>query len=257
MPAIDRAYEQELFRSCRILFGAEVDIGRDFLFCLQTAGIKSAFRRRAFLTHPDLAGRRGGAAASESTRVFIEARQAYESLLDFIRRKNTCGVPGNRTARTQPAGRGPRRDARRKPGGEGRPEYFYRGKLPARTLLLGEFLFYAGAVSWEALIRAIVWQRRQRPRLGEMASRRGWVGRGKARAVALEKGPGTPMGKALVDCGLLNRGQVRFLLRNQRHLQKNLGEYFVSRGHLSPGRLGSLLLARSRHNAACAARPAR
>ena len=59
----------------------------------------------------------------------------------------------NREPREALAGRPPR------PKASG---YHYRGALPHRRLLLGEFLFYSGLINWDSLIKAIVWQRRQR-----------------------------------------------------------------------------------------------
>jgi hypothetical protein len=37
--------------------------------------------------------------------------------------------------------------------------------MPKRHLLFGEFLYYSGAVSWNAFIKSIMWQRMQRPQV--------------------------------------------------------------------------------------------
>jgi len=124
-------------------------------------------------------------------------------------------------------------------------------------LLFGEFLFYSGVISWEALIEAIVWQRRQRPRIGEMAVREGYARPEEIRRVALAKKLGTPLGEAMVRAGLLGRREVERLVRRQRLRQRLLGEFFRSRSLLRREDLNSLAGALLRHNVRSTARAAR
>ncbi len=250
-PVIDRAYEQKLLHSCRVLFGPGVDIGWEFLLYLQPSGIKTAFRRRALLTHPDRASRHGTGAALAGTALFIESKDACDNLLDFVRKRHTLSPPRDR---------GPHRPSTPGPGAAaaGRKtchsrhrdtrSYRYRGDLPRRRLLLGEFLFYSGIISWDSLIKAIVWQRSQRPRLGEIAARRGWVKESDTRWLARHKRLGLPMGEALVRGGLLSRAQVQTLLRRQRQMQRALGEFFVSRGLVSRQEIERLAGGLAEHN---------
>ena len=44
---------KQFLRSCRILFGPEVQITPQFLGYLQPAGVKTAYRKLAMETHPD------------------------------------------------------------------------------------------------------------------------------------------------------------------------------------------------------------
>ena len=46
---------------------------------------------------------------------------------------------------------------------------FYRGPVPRRRLRLAEFLYYSGRDSWQTLINAIVWQKMEKPKFGELA----------------------------------------------------------------------------------------
>ena len=48
---------------------------------------------------------------------------------------------------------------------------YYPGNVPKRKLRFGEFLYYNKHIDWDTLIRAVVWQARSRPRLGEIAVR--------------------------------------------------------------------------------------
>lgn len=258
---MDRAYEQKLFDSCRVLFGADVDVSWDFLLYLQPSGIKTAFRRMALLTHPDRVPQQESGAAGGAD-LFIRSKDACDRLLDFISRRHQLRPPGTvraprRAARRHPPPHHPPPARESSPRKRGPRSYYYRGALPRRRLLLGEFLFYRGAVSWESLIRAIVWQRRQRPRLGDIASKRGWISEEEAGVLSRTKGLGVPMGEALVRAGLLSRVQVQMLLWRQQRMQAALGGYFVSEGLLTRQRLEGLVEELGRHNSAypCAGRP--
>ena len=77
----------ELFQACETIFGSEVKVSNDFLEYLQPIGIKTAYRKRAFETHPDRAKVLGSFARDLNTE-FIDVRQAYEKLLLFVETKN-------------------------------------------------------------------------------------------------------------------------------------------------------------------------
>ena len=246
---INKAHEQRLFDSCRILFGSEVDIGWDFLFYIQLSGLKSAFRKRALLTHPDREAHRRKCGSPAEAKSFIITREAYDHLLDFIRKRHTfrhrvkTPAQARHGAKAPPRSRPPRNDRK-----SASSDFFYSGNLPRRRLLMGEFLFYSGVVSWESLIKAIVWQRRQRPKLGRIASEKGWILPDQARFAALRKRAGTPIGEALIHFGLLERWQVDALLWRQRRMQTALGELFIRAGLISRGRLYHLLKKFDLHN---------
>lgn len=243
----NKAQAERLFHSCRVLFGPRVDVSWGFLYHIQMSGLKSMFRERALLTHPDRALLRGE--ASPRPDRFIAARDAYEHLSRFIRTRHTLRPPGGRAPRHRPApkpdGAEQSRPPGRKRGGRSR-----RGGLPNRRLLFGEFLLYDGHIGWDTLIKAVVWQRRQRPKLGDMASARGWISPGQARAVAGKKKPGAYMGEELVRRGLLTPAQVKSLLWRQRYLQQPLGNYFAVRGHLAQTELEALAQRCRNHNRA-------
>ena len=120
--------------------------------------------------------------------------------------------------------------------------------MPGRTLMFGEYLFYSGAVSWDALIGAIVWQRRQRPRFGEIARRWGWITERDILAGFGERKHGEQLGQSLVRLGILSEIQLNMLIRRQRGLQSPIGEYFVANGHFSPMSLDRLLQGYREHN---------
>jgi len=48
-------HKKDLLNACRILFGPAVQLSIDFLRDLEPSKLKSAYRKRAFETHPDRA----------------------------------------------------------------------------------------------------------------------------------------------------------------------------------------------------------
>ncbi len=45
--------EDRLFEACRILFGNDIEVSREFLCYLQEEGVIRAFRKRAMDFHPE------------------------------------------------------------------------------------------------------------------------------------------------------------------------------------------------------------
>lgn len=251
---------RDILKACRILFGQEIELSVDFLYYMQSSGIKSAYRKRALETHPDVAAREEGDFSDERAQEdepFIETHWAYERLIEFIgmrdsrhaRRHQPMRVPGTVV---QPGRhrikRRPRRSASGRPWTEGPGGHYFRGQMPRRQLMLGEYLFYGGHVSWEALIKAIVWQRRQRPRFGDMAVRWGWLKEGHIEEGFRNRRLGEQIGQSLSRLGLLSDSQLGALVIKQRGLQRPIGEFFVLKGYLEAHRLNELLECHRKHN---------
>jgi hypothetical protein len=245
--------EKKLFKACLILFGSRVDISRDFLNYIQTAGVKRAYRRMAMLTHPDMNVGVDSESRGRKTRSFIETNWAYENLLDFIKKRDNGGVSFQKRASRpvyrpvhRPRKRPARRAAERKP--PERTGYYYSSHIPRHRLLFGQYLFFSGSVSWEALVKAIVWQRRQRPRLGEIAKKEGWLSDAQIRRLVAGRKYGEPLGETAVRLRYLKRTQLNTLLRSQWHSQKLFGEYFVLHNHMSGVGLKGLYMEFIKHN---------
>ncbi len=128
-------------------------------------------------------------------------------------------------------------------------ERYYKGLFPTYKLKMGQFLYFAGEISWQDLVRAMRWQRDQRPAYGEMAKAWGWLtDRDIAAVRAATDLPGM-FGERAVALGLLSEKQAAFLVRHQHHCQPRLGDYFVRERLLLPQELNRLLAALNRHNA--------
>jgi hypothetical protein len=228
-----------------MIFGPNIRITPEFLYCLQPGGLKSAYRKRALETHPDRARALGQYERELQTR-FRKVQEAYELLSVFLE-------SNSRRIRTQPAGARPRRQrpaaaGQRTRRARARPDHFYRGALPRRSLRLGQFLYYSGRVSWRALIEAIVWQRRQRPRIGQIAVDYGILAPGDIARILSVKDLHERFGECALRIGCITRFEQSALLGRQKMLQQRIGEYFIGRRLLSARELERLICQQRHHN---------
>ena len=77
--------ETEVFRACRTLFGPELQLNREFLSYLQPAGVRSAYRKKAKVTHPDRFALSAGATRSRQKRLFQDLNQAHETVQIYLK----------------------------------------------------------------------------------------------------------------------------------------------------------------------------
>lgn len=275
--------ERELFRSCQVLFGPHLDISREFLEYLQGPGVKSAYRRRALETHPDLVASRDGIIESHRAgELFRTVHQAYENLSNYLAARdkgfrfscfkarknyhshgfNNADVNNMGRSRTgASAGQAKTyqqsRSNKRFGKDDGwKADSLYQGPLPNRRLLLGHFLYYAGIINWRTVIKALVWQRANRPRLGEIGRRFGWLtDEAIIEIVRNSQGLRRPFGKTAIELGRLTAPQLKLILFQQKCLQKRFGEFFVEQEMLTPDEMVELIARHEEHNAAFRRRP--
>ncbi|MCD4689564.1 MAG: J domain-containing protein [Desulfuromonadaceae bacterium] len=261
--------EIEVFKACRTLFGAEVDLSLDFLSYLQPSGVKIAYRQRVKETHPDTFV--GDAAQTRhQTGLFQEVAAAYELFGNFFKqRERGLGLAGRtrsspRTSQPQPQPPGGFRSsrptkektqARRSPGWGPTPRqpHLYCGHLPGRTLEFGMFLYYQRLIDYRLLVEALVWQRGQRPNLGDIAQRWGWLNNQEIRTVLASRGHLRRFGEKAVHLQYLSERQLQTLLYYQRSQQKRLGEFFVEKKILTAADIDRLVLEQQAHNRQVAA----
>lgn len=250
--------ENELVRACRILFGPETAISRDFFVRLQPSGISKAFKKKALAVHPDRLITANEEAKKKGIELFIEAQWARERLILFCKSRDSarqCRSKGAWSPATAAHGHAahPCRD-RRYTDGRIHSDRLYAGVLPQRSLLFGEFLYYSGIISWKTFIEAIVWQRRQRPRFGTIALQWRYLTEREIGTILVARQFSESMGEAALRMGLLSPLQVNTILYYQRLLQRRIGEYFVEHGCLTSERVETLLRKCKRHNARFASR---
>ncbi len=248
--------DKTLFRACRILFGPDVMLNRSFLYYLQPSGISNAFRKRALDTHPDRVAMLDEATRKKCTNLFIEADWAREQLISFCRKRDSGSPPPARKKRPEAWETTDRQEHRGREHAQQQPQgarqgqsKFHSGVVPQRRLFFGEYLYYSGEVPWNAFIKAIVWQRRQRPRFGEIARRWRYLTDSEMRMIMLRKKYCEPIGETAVRTHSLNQFQVNTILFHQMFIQKPIGEYFIEKGHLTKDRVNELLETFRQHNA--------
>ncbi|WP_305042208.1 J domain-containing protein [Geoalkalibacter sp.] len=230
--------ETEILKACRTLFGAEVWLDRHFLFYLQHDGAKAAFRKRAKETHPDRFPGEPQIQRRQSEQFQAVAR-AYDLVNSFLNtRDRGLWPPRAKPAATRQASPGA---DRRPPGPKS------SAPLLQRTYPLGLFLYTQGLIPYRTLIEALVWQRRQRPSIGETAQRWGWLNEAAVRTILSQRGHHR-FGEKAVDLGLLTPFQVRTLLFYQRSRHQRLGQFFVDKGLITPTELEELVRQMQEHN---------
>lgn len=289
------APEQELYKACQVIFGPDLNVSRHFLEYLQLSGVKTAYRRRAKETHPDLLVKKGSFAMRRGAQQFQTVQQAYENLKIYVaaREKGYRFLPSHsrsaycRAAKPQASASSVRqqrarqqarwqqwqqqkaeavrrqaamaRAAARAEARQNRQQAahsqsrktnkLFTGTLPRRSLLFGHFLYYSGLIDWQTLVKALIWQRTNRPRVGEIGQRFGWLTVADIAAILQNKSARDMFGKAAVADGKLTRSQLRMILSFQKSQQQRIGEYFVRQGIINRRKLAELLYLFQTHNA--------
>jgi hypothetical protein len=130
-------------------------------------------------------------------------------------------------------------------------DHYWSGPLPQHELLLGQFLYYSGAISWRTLIGAIHWQYGQRQRFGEIAVAQGHLTATAWQRVLRLAKPLEPCGDAAVRLGYLSTQTRDAIVATQRWRQPRFGRYFIERGTLRTDELLEATLRQWQHNRAC------
>lgn len=231
--------EVELIDACRILFpSAEVD--REFLSYVQLDGLKNAYRHRVWECHPDACGS-DSHDTRRQTELFRRSVEAYRLLSEYLKKRKP--VLPLRQAQAV-FGVSPRIQVSARAAGE----QYYDGPLPSIELKIGLFLYYSGTISYQALVRALLWQRSQRPPIGDLAVKWGWLSEEDVVMVLHATHIVGSFGERAVNLGLMTASQLNILLIHQRTMQQPIGKYLVSHSLMSELSLQHHLRQLARHN---------
>ena len=237
--------ETALLNACRTLFGNEVNLTHEFLDYLQPSGAKTAFRNQAKVHHPDAHACSSAHIREQQTERFREIRQAYDLLIEYLEKRPLLRASSLRRRSAQAtsywAKSPPRQSSQQKP--QPKPV-----SIPSIPLEFGMYSFYQGKVTYQQLIEALVWQRRQRPTLGAIAQKWGWLSETKVTQILGYRGKAVRFGKKAIELGYLKPHQVDALLHYQRSLQKRIGQYFVEKGLLSEEEANRISQSLIKHN---------
>jgi len=131
-------------------------------------------------------------------------------------------------------------------------DHYFEQQIPTRQLPFGQFLYYSGAISWKQLIDALVWQRQQRPMIGQLARKWGILTEQQVQAVLERRRASGRYEVKFADfaeeLGFLTAKDKMALCGRMKMLQKPIGQYFVDQGIFSRDQLTDLLSAHRRHN---------
>jgi hypothetical protein len=247
--------EADIIKACRTLFGPEVSLSQEFLCYLQPSGAKSAYRQKVKETHPDSFAGLDSRIQREKTGMFQELVAAYETVSDFFKqRESGLWVAREKPPARRPAPDPPPQETRCRQSDHGvRPEREEprrsNGFLPSRPLEIGLFLYYQGIITYRQLIDALIWQRKQRPNLGDIAQRWGWLNEKDVKAILCHRGLFGRFGEKAVTLEFLTERQLNTLLFYQRSRQQKLGRYFVEHCILSAEAMERLATEQKTHNA--------
>lgn len=255
MPGIP-SISSEIFQDCETIFGPEIRVSADFLEYLQPVGIKAAYRKRALETHPDRAVVLD-TLARDLNAEFINVREAYERLLSFVETRRNFETPyfdGWRTRQTyssqnfQNSGERSYHQSRWHKKQKNYADHFYNGSIPKVNLMLGQFLYYSGLISWQTLIEAICWQRRQRPLIGQIATSWGLLSYQDVLQILTIRDFDEKFGECAFRTGYISIFELFALLGKQKKFQRPLGEYFIERGILSSAEIIKIIEKQLAHN---------
>jgi hypothetical protein len=244
--------ETNILNACKTLFGQETRVSPQFLLSLKPNLLKTVFRKRALETHPDFFSDRGAFVQRKQTEMFQVVNEAYRIMRSYCERRDR-----DRSFRHYPAAAAAAAAAKSADTASGpRPALpvhdsglRYRGPVPERPLEIGRYLYYRGRIPYHILLKAVQWQMRQRPSVGAIARRWGWLDDRSVYAILSFRGTQRLFCQRALHIGALSSYQVRTLLGYQRTLQKKLGQYFVEHGHIPLGEMEQLAADHSRHNA--------
>jgi len=237
---------QDLLNAYHVIFGSSGGVSVDVLRHLHPSALKIAYRRKAFETHPDRS-LIVGKMEDEMNDCFVEVTLAYETLQSALKNLHSTGVRyddrikrefNKRTTNTVN-----RNDT---------ADFFYKGGIPKRKLLIGQFLYYSGIVSWKRLIEAISWQKMQRPLIGQIAMKWGILNEYDILTIikqrALERSFNKRFGEYAWLKGYITSYELLALLGKQRMLHRPIGEFFVEKRILPAWNIDRMIERLNSHN---------
>jgi len=242
------AHEAELLSACRVLFGPDVEVTMDFLWYLQPEGAKLAYRKRARESHPDAHPWARCEQRKHLQEEFYHLSNAYQTLQSYLASRKKA-QPGRSADQPNPVQRSnPRTQCTQ----QQLRELYYQGPVPWIELKLGRYLYFRGLVSYQAVLQALNWQRMQRPTIGALARRWGWLSDTAVHRILQTEQVSGRFGQRARRLGLLSHEQVQTLLTAQQRAQKRIGEFFVVQGLLQEMQLAILDCEHLLHNRAVA-----
>lgn len=262
----DRALENEILEAFVLLFDPKCSVSIRTVKSIKPLEIKLAYRRKALQTHPDRA-RFIGKNERVLAALFTQVTSAYEKLCEHSKDdwqvlKNLAPTKftgemhsyQKENAKKDEKGREKEPQQAHDPSSQPKTEPHggtscrFKWGIPNEELLLGQYLYYTGAVTWDELIRAIIWQRNQRPLFGEIAFSWKMLTRDDINRILKEKKRSDRIGEYAVRNGFISRLQQLAIVGKQKGMQVPIGQYFIDNGTMTLSELSVLVEQQRQHN---------
>ena len=225
----------EIASALRLLYGDQITARPDMLRTLDPEALKAAFRKRAMELHPDRA-KIIGKSSDELSEMFKDVQTAYEQLRELL-------GPSFDASRHFKKPDKPHMGRNHTPG-----EHYWEADIPRSKLLLGQFLYYTGLVTFNTLVSAITWQRQQRPTFGKIAGMWDYLSDSQMREIMASRKSGEKLGEAAIRLGYLSPFQRTAVIGFQKWLQRPIGEFFQEIGILEEAEIVYLIGLMKKHN---------
>jgi curved DNA-binding protein CbpA len=248
-----------------LLFGSEIFNYVDFLRGLSPSELKTAYRRKAFETHPDRAHTLGKNRDTMDGR-FKKVITAYERLNSVVQggiihilrdeapKKEKTTRPYHYSQTRQKSASGfsytgyTRNSKYTQMTRKSTSDRYHNGSIPKRELLIGQFLYYSGLISWKTHFDAVYWQRKRRPIIGKIALDWGILTSDDIRRILTERNYKEQFGDYALRNGFITHFEHLAIIGRQKKLQPPIGEYFIQKGILAGTELKNMIESLKIHN---------
>ncbi|MDY6934145.1 MAG: J domain-containing protein [Spirochaetota bacterium] len=233
--------DDEIINAFLLLFDPIRKVSPNLISGLKQEEIKTAYRKKAFETHPDRA-KSIGESESDMAERFKQVNLAYEKLYSFL--ENNLSSLNNINSSESDHNSNKSNSKRKKWASDP----FYNGIIPNMELLIGQFIYYSGYISWGTLIQAIVWQRRQRPLFGQIAIDWNILSEEEIREILQVKTYKDKIGEYALRNDYISLFEYMAIMGKQRNLQRPIGEYFIQNGFVNSKNMESMVKRLQVHN---------
>ncbi|HOO72586.1 MAG TPA: J domain-containing protein [Spirochaetota bacterium] len=254
-----------LINAYSLLFTGSNFSSMEQIYKLNITSLKSAYRDKIKNNHPDRARHLGISEHILSER-FKQITHAYDELRHFIytcEGANIASIRNNHSGDNKKhtwfyhkesadgtAYHSANEKEKQSETGESSKNQSDRSQqhMPKNELPFGQFLLFSGVISLQVLIKAIIWQREQRPTFGSIAREWNLLSLNEIALIFKNRRRNEKFGECALRLGYLNTFQKNAILTRQKNAQKPLGRYFVENNLISPLELELHLVNQKKHN---------
>ncbi len=233
----------KVVNDCCLLFDFKIFNYIYFVKNLSPLALKTAYRKKAFGAHPDRAGVLGKN-KEVLDKHFKIITNAYENLNSIVQGKVKYIVKDDVPKRRSAGFTNRYRQLKQKRA----PVRFHIGDIPKRKLMIGQFLYYSRYISWQTLMDALVWQRKQRPVIGKIALDWGILTSDEIQRILSGRNYKDKFGEYALRNGFITRFQLIAITGRQRKLQPLIGKYFIQEEILGNLDIQKMIERQKNHN---------